>query len=49
MEPIPVGARVEKCNSEPTDMHPDGSPGTVVNRLGPHPDDGSYGYFVRVR
>jgi len=57
VEPIEPGALIEKVNSDPGDLNPDGARGTVVERLGPLPAgtilpdgtdaSGHYGYFVK--
>jgi len=49
-EVFPRGTRVVKINSEPRDGHQDGSPATVIERVGPVRDPLTghlmMGYFV---
>lgn len=52
-QPLPVGTRIVKTNTDGDDTHKDGDPGMVVGILGQMPEDcpetalrGIWGYFV---
>lgn len=42
---FPAGTRIQKTGTEPSDAHPDGSPGTVLGSIGN--SEIGYGYFIR--